>query len=71
MFKMLKTILKAVFYIVFVSFAIVFVVYLVQDLITYYTIPDAPIPLILKAVSWIMDIPVLGSLIGAFLTTLT
>ena len=71
MLKMLKTILKAVFYIVFISFLLVFIVYLFQDLVAYYTVPDAPIPLVMKAVRWIMGIPVLGSLISAFLTTLT
>lgn len=71
MFKMLKTIIKAGIYIVFISFLLVFIVYIFQDLITYYTVADAPTPLIINVINWIMNLPILGNLIGAALTTLT
>ena len=71
MIKMIKTIVKAVFYLLFISFLMVLMVYLVKDLITYYTVPDSPMPLIMVAVRWIMNVPILGSLIGAVLTVMT
>ena len=71
MFKMLKTIIKALFYLVFISFLIVLVVYLFTDLVRFYTVPDAPVPLIMTVTKWIMNVPILGSLINAVLTIMT
>lgn len=68
---MLKTIIKSIIYIAIIAFLIVFTVYLIQDLVIYYVDPNSSKPLIIKVVNWIMSIPILGSLISAFLTTLT
>lgn len=68
---MLKTIIKSIIYIAIIAFLIVFTVYLIQDLVIYYVDPNSSTPLIIKVVNWIMSIPILGSLISAFLTTLT
>lgn len=67
---MLKTIIKSIIYIAIIAFLIVFTVYLIQDLVFYYVDPNSSTPLIIKVVNWIMSIPILGSLISAFLTTL-
>lgn len=67
---MLKTIIKSIIYIAIIAFLIVFTVYLIQDLVIYYVDPNSSKPLIIKVVNWIMSIPILGSLISAFLTTL-
>lgn len=67
---MLKTIIKSIIYIAIIAFLIVFTVYLIQDLVIYYVDPNSSTPLIIKVVNWIMSIPILGSLISAFLTTL-
>lgn len=68
---MLKTIIKSIIYIAIIAFLIVFTVYLIRDLVIYYVDPNSSTPLIIKVVNWIMSIPILGSLISAFLTTLT
>ena len=68
---MIKNIIKSAVYLVFIAFILVLIVYLSHDLIIYYTVPDTPMPLIMVAVRWIMNVPILGSLIGAVLTTLT
>ena len=71
MFKMIKNIIKSAVYLVFIAFILVLIVYLSHDLIIYYTVPDTPMPLIMVAVRWIMNVPILGSLIGAVLTVMT
>ena len=68
--KLTGDLIRLIVAIIFDSILLVFLVLSVQDLVIYYLVAGAPRPSILELVDWILNAPILGSIVKSALKTL-
>lgn len=67
---MIKNLVKTVFYLALIAVILSVAVFIIQDIVTYYVVPNAETPVIITIVDKILHVPVLGKVITTFVDLL-